>query len=133
MKVTHALLFLGALGLAAALPTTTLVWPLPSFSSPCHHDCRIELIALPGNHLSPLSLQPPKGKGVALEVDSDPTTGDDATEEDIEGEEAVCHTYKNKNARIELCEMELDEYMSEGKRVAKTHLYLTNVGDVGVW
>ena len=31
----------------------------------------------------------------------------------MEGEEAVCHTYKNKNARVELCEMELDEYMSD--------------------
>jgi len=50
----------------------------------------------------------------------------------VEGEEPVCHTYKNKNARLELCEVELDEYMSEGRRVAKTHLYLTNVGDVGV-
>jgi len=77
-------------------------------------------------------MQPNDHKAVAIEVDDDPND-QDATEEEVEGEEPVCHTYKNKNARLELCEVELDEYMSDGKRVAKTHLYLTNVGDVGVW
>ena len=52
----------------------------------------------------------PMGKAVAIEADD---SSDDATEEEVEGEEPVCHTYKNKNARIELCEVELDEYMSD--------------------
>jgi len=84
---------------------------------------------------------PEKMANKAIAIEDSDNSGDDATEEDVEGEEPVCHTYKNKNARLELCEVELDEYMSDvstlkdhklRRRVAAgidpTHYLLTNHG-----